>query len=205
VTTGDMLAMAQSPGFKPSRSAFFMPSGSGPCRFGQYNVAQRLVLDQAGLPEVPIYSPMQDVQLYEDLGLVGGDFPRRSWLGVIAFDLLTKCLHETRPSALDPQAAEELHGHHLERLREVLAGPESGLVPALRKIRGDFEGLARSRKQRPLVGIVGEIFVRSNRFSNERMAFQNPPRSKNVLRPINSSNPPERERSIQSEIASMGS
>ncbi|MDP3261221.1 MAG: acyl-CoA dehydratase activase-related protein, partial [Thermodesulfovibrionales bacterium] len=34
VTTGDMLKRVLSSDFKPAQSAFFMPSGSGPCRFG---------------------------------------------------------------------------------------------------------------------------------------------------------------------------
>ena len=48
VTTGDMLRRVLSSDFKPAESAFFMPSGSGPCRFGQYNVFHRMVLDDLG-------------------------------------------------------------------------------------------------------------------------------------------------------------
>jgi predicted nucleotide-binding protein (sugar kinase/HSP70/actin superfamily) len=54
-----MMKKALSTGFDPSRSAFFMPSGSGPCRFGQYNVFQKQVLDCAGL-DVPVFAPNQD-------------------------------------------------------------------------------------------------------------------------------------------------
>ena len=56
------------------KSAFFMPSGTGPCRFGQYNVFHRLVLDNAGYKDVPIFSPVQDTTFYSDLGIVGKDF-----------------------------------------------------------------------------------------------------------------------------------
>ena len=45
VTTGDMIKKIMEPGFDPDRSAFFMPSGAGPCRFGQYNVFHRLVIE----------------------------------------------------------------------------------------------------------------------------------------------------------------
>ncbi|MBA3071081.1 MAG: CoA protein activase, partial [Nitrospirae bacterium] len=95
VTTGDMLKKVLSSDFKPAESAFFMPSGSGPCRFGQYNVFHRMALDDLGYTHVPIFSPNQDIEFYRDLGIVGKDFALRSWQGIIAIELLTKCLHET--------------------------------------------------------------------------------------------------------------
>ena len=57
VTTGDMVKKIMEPGFDPDRSAFFMPSGAGPCRFGQYNVFNRLVIKDLGLDNVPVFSP----------------------------------------------------------------------------------------------------------------------------------------------------
>ena len=45
ITTGDMVKKTMSPEFDPERAVFFMPSGAGPCRFGQYNILQRMVLD----------------------------------------------------------------------------------------------------------------------------------------------------------------
>ena len=52
-----MLKKVLEPGFRPEKSAFFMPSGTGPCRFGQYNVFHRTVLDDLGYEDVPIFSP----------------------------------------------------------------------------------------------------------------------------------------------------
>ena len=70
VTTGDMLKKAFSPDFRRKDSAFFMPSGTGPCRFGQYNVLHKMILDEAGFNEVPIFSPNQDIDLYKDLSIL---------------------------------------------------------------------------------------------------------------------------------------
>jgi len=36
VTMGDFLRLIEQPGFVPSKTAFFMPTADGPCRFGQY-------------------------------------------------------------------------------------------------------------------------------------------------------------------------
>ena len=37
VTLGDFLRIAEQPGFDPEKTAFFMATGHGPCRFGQYS------------------------------------------------------------------------------------------------------------------------------------------------------------------------
>ena len=98
LTTGDMAKMVQRSDFNARKAAFFMPSGTGPCRFGQYHRFHRLVLDELGYPEVPIYAPDQSETFYQELGMVGGsDFTRLAWQGVVAVDLLEKKLRETRP------------------------------------------------------------------------------------------------------------
>ncbi len=166
ITTGDMVKICAKPGFDPGASAFFMPSGTGPCRFGQYNMLHRLVLDEIGFPDVPIYAPNQDEGLYRDLGMVGSSFVRSAWQGIVATDLLNKCLHESRPYEKEKGTAEALH----REFRGVICGAiEKGLPmePALRDMREAFEALPKNHTQRPLIGIVGEIYVRSNEFSNE--------------------------------------
>jgi len=66
LTTGDMIKATRRPGFDPDGSAFFMPSGKGPCRFGQYHRYHRQVLDNLGLNRVEVLSPMQDESLHAD-------------------------------------------------------------------------------------------------------------------------------------------
>jgi predicted CoA-substrate-specific enzyme activase len=167
VTTGDMLKKVFEPGFEPGRSAFFMPSGTGPCRFGQYNVFHRMVLDKLGLQEVPIFAPNQGAEFYRELGVVGGDFPLLAWRGIVAVELLQKCLHESRPYEVEPGAAEGLYRQYLQRICASVARQDGSLEGVLQEMARAFQCLPRRSEARPLIGIVGEIFVRSNRFSNE--------------------------------------
>ncbi|MBZ0157280.1 MAG: acyl-CoA dehydratase activase [Alphaproteobacteria bacterium] len=167
VTTGDMLKKVFSPDFDPGKSAFFMPSGSGPCRFGQYNVSHRLVLKKIGLEEVPIFAPNQDVEFYRDLGIAGSEFSMTAWKGIIAYELLTKCLHETRPYERNTGDAELLYQEYHERIGRALREGNGTMAPVLKRMREDFGSLSRREERRPLVGVIGEIFVRSHRFSNE--------------------------------------
>ena len=167
VTTGDMLRKALSPGFNPSRSAFFMPSGSGPCRFGQYNIFHKKVLESVGLPDVQVIAPNQDESLYDALETVRGDLALHAWKGIVAIDLLIKCLHESRPYERQKGSADELYQHHRQRLLNSISGRNGRLEDALKGVRRDFANLPLTRERRPLIGILGEIYVRNNRFANE--------------------------------------
>ncbi len=169
VTTGDMARKALEPGFDPMRSAFFMPSGTGPCRFGQYNVFQRLVLRDLDMEDLPVFSPTQDEHFYKHLGLAGKGYAMRVWEGVVCISLLRKCLLETRPYEKEKGAADLAYQQNLLMLRKALGARDGNIEEVLKKARSDFEHIPVQKEAKPLIGIVGEIFVRSNRFSNEHL------------------------------------
>ena len=56
ITTGDIVKKATSKDFDPDASAFLMATAYGPCRFGQYNKFYRMILDELGFHNVPIYT-----------------------------------------------------------------------------------------------------------------------------------------------------
>jgi predicted nucleotide-binding protein (sugar kinase/HSP70/actin superfamily) len=156
VTTGDMVKKIMEPGFDPDRSAFFMPSGSGPCRFGQYNVFNRLVIKELGLDNVPVF-PIR-MKTYKHLNNAKG-FAMRSWKGVSAISLLQKCLHETRPYEKEKNISDQTYAIHLQRAYNSIRGADGGIEAVLMKARVDFENIPAVKHKRPLIGIVGEIFV----------------------------------------------
>jgi predicted nucleotide-binding protein (sugar kinase/HSP70/actin superfamily) len=167
LTTGDLAKMVQRPDFHPDKSAFFMPSGDGPCRFGQYHRFHRLVLDELGYPQVPVYSPDQSETMYEEIGMVGGDFDRIVWRGVVSIDLLEKKLLETRPYERRQGETDKAYQFYLEKVNEILR-ERGDLTGLLREARNTMDDLAlRPNGEKPLVGIVGEIYTRANRFANE--------------------------------------
>ncbi|MBW1991204.1 MAG: CoA activase [Deltaproteobacteria bacterium] len=167
LTTGDLVKLVRRPDFNPDKSAFFMPAASGPCRFGQYHRYHRLVLDELGFPQVPVYSPDQDITMYNEVGMVGDDFDRIAWHGVVAIDLLEKKLRETRPYECIPGEAEKVYQFYLQKVYEALRD-RADLIRVLTEARQTFDEVAlNGRGDKPLVGVVGEIYVRSNRFSNE--------------------------------------
>lgn len=169
LTTGDMVKVVKREGFDPKRSAFFMPSGNGPCRFGQYNRYHRLILDELGFQDVPVYAPDQDGNFYRELNIVNGNFPRLGWWGIAGIDLLEKRLREVRPYEKNPGDAEKVYWEFVHKVCDAVTAkrfPEK----ELREAKEAFRRVpAHPVGGRPIIGVVGEIYVRSNRFSNENM------------------------------------
>ncbi|MCK5139096.1 MAG: CoA protein activase, partial [Thermodesulfovibrionia bacterium] len=169
LTTGDMVKKIQSNGIDPRRVAFFMPSGSGPCRFGQYNILHRFVLDRIGYPEIPIFSPNQDASLYEELGIIGDEFTRQAWKGIIATELLMKTLHESRPYEINRGEADYLYNGYLLEISKMVKNQNGAFNELLKEIPSAFAMIPKAHEKKPLIGIIGEIFVRHNAFSNENI------------------------------------
>jgi Uncharacterized protein conserved in bacteria len=168
LTTGDLIKLINRPDFDPDKAIFFMPDGSGPCRFGQYNRLQRKILRDLGLDRLPIYSPQQDIEFYDDLGIVGRDFTKIAWRGVVAVDILDKMYRAIRPYAVDKAKVDEVYKEGLSLIERTVE-ERGDLVLTLAKIREKFMKIERKEVELPKVGVVGEIYVRNNRFSNENL------------------------------------
>jgi predicted CoA-substrate-specific enzyme activase len=175
VTTGDMVKRCQQPGFDRDRYAFFMGGSGGPCRFGQYNSLQRLVLDELGFEDVPIYAPNQASSFYTDMGIVGRKFVHLTWRGIVAADVLDKALNETRPYETEPGATDSAYWDSLDDMCEVVraGGGLDDLVTALERSRDRFARVPIDRsREKPIIGLVGEFYVRASRFSNQNVIAQ---------------------------------
>ncbi|HUU09670.1 MAG TPA: acyl-CoA dehydratase activase [Phycisphaerae bacterium] len=169
ITTGDFLRQIHSPGFDPDRSAFFMPTAFGPCRFGQYNKFQRMVLDDLGLEDVPLVLLDQDKDFQGDVSNLGADFRKLAWSGIVFVDTLQKMLRETRPYETHKGECDQLYEQYLRRCEKVIEG-RGDLAVLAREARSTFEAIAVDRSRpRPRIGIVGEVFVRCNQFTNNFM------------------------------------
>ncbi|MFQ6103445.1 MAG: hypothetical protein ACE5OP_04050 [Candidatus Glassbacteria bacterium] len=174
VTFGDFLKVTRMKDFKAEKTAFFMPTAPGPCRFGQYAQFQRKVLNDLGYDDIMIVSPTSATG-YEELGMHAQEFIRTGWRGLVAADILRKMLLKTRPYELVRGETDRVMDECVGMVCEVISmsGIEHKerlalLVEVLTKCRDMFLGIeARYTKDRPLIGVVGEIFCRLNTFSND--------------------------------------
>ncbi len=179
VTVGNFLKVVNDPGFEPDKTAFFMPTASGPCRFGQYAPFMRQVLEQLGHDDAIVLSPTS-ANGYEGLGSLAGPMMRLGWWGLVGSDALRKMLHSYRPYETEAGAADRAYE---EALDIFCAAIEDRSVPVKKKIPKLAEALAAGRdrfraipvdfaKETMLIGVVGEIFCRLSTFSNEDLIRQ---------------------------------
>ena len=169
LTIGEMVKIVQSPSFDPTKTAFFMPASSGPCRFGQYSKWQRIILDELGYPDVPILSPNQCSNFYATIASYGKDFDRRAWFGICATEILQKLRREIKPYELIEGETKKVYQDCLSFIEEAV---ENGGIykykEIIKKIRNSFKEIKVDKKHlKPLIGIVGEIYVRSSGFAND--------------------------------------
>jgi predicted nucleotide-binding protein (sugar kinase/HSP70/actin superfamily) len=175
VTLGNFLKIVERPGFEAARTAFFMPTADGPCRFGQYAPYIRKVLRDIGLDEVPVFSPSSK-DGYGGMAEQKNELMRNALRALSASDALRKMLHRTRPYETHAGDTDKVFARAIKGVERVIERPGvptekrmQDLVAALTAARDEFRAVpADFTRKRPLVGVVGEIFCRLTPFTNDQ-------------------------------------
>ncbi len=150
-------------GLDPEDAEGFLASAFGPCRFGKYAVEQIRILRELGF-NFPIRTTVSN-NAYRDLNL-GPKFERLAWRGIVAMDYLERLLWHTRPYEKAAGATDKLFSEYAAKLVDCIRRREAFdhlLKDATIRFKASIDP---DKPRRPLVGINGEIFLRSNRFSN---------------------------------------
>ncbi len=176
ITSGDMLKVIRAKGFDPAKAAFFMPAASGPCRFGMYSCLHRLILKYAGAEDVPVIAPNQDSSFYRDftkgVGSSMGQFMKDAWVAVVGIDLLRKLILRVRPFAVSARSAQQVYDHSISQWIQAVEHRFglSQMRRLMESIARDFAGIKLDGAiPKPMIGIVGEIYVRSHPFANSNL------------------------------------
>jgi predicted CoA-substrate-specific enzyme activase len=164
VTLGDFLRFCYEDGTDLKNVEAVMAGAYGPCRFGKYALEQIKILKEVGF-DLPIRTTVSN-NAYRDTD-ISPRFARLAWKGCVAIDYLQRLLWRTRPYEKRRGSADELFDEYLGRIVGRVRKKES-FDDILRRATPDFKSLIDPElPRRPLVGINGEIFLRSNRFSNQ--------------------------------------
>jgi predicted nucleotide-binding protein (sugar kinase/HSP70/actin superfamily) len=143
-----------------------MAQGSGPCRFGQYYKLHRIILDDLGLSHIPLYAPNQGPSLFDDLGSMGMKFLLSAWDGICAIDGLEARTHHIRPYEKKRGTTEQIYNGIFKGICTLIE-KGNNILPLLKTAKEKFDVVElNSSVQKPKIGIVGEIYVRSQKFSN---------------------------------------
>ncbi len=166
-TTGSFVKKLQEPDTDPAKTSFFMPDHNGPCRFGQYNKFQRIIFDRLGYDKADIISPSNDGS-YEDItGSATTKFRTNVWKGFVVHDLFRKLLQERRPYELVKGSTNKVYNQAIENLVKCIENDGKNMKSMLRTSAEAFNDIPMTDgRRKPVVSIVGEIFMRDNNFCN---------------------------------------
>jgi predicted CoA-substrate-specific enzyme activase len=172
LTTGDLLRELEKPGVDPQKVAFFMPTAGGPCRFGQYQHLHHQILENLGYGDVPIYSPNSD-DSYGQFPETTKSFRRLAWRGFLIADYLRKFLLQTRPYEKQPGAADKIIRKYMAMAEKDIENGGENLPEILRDAFKAFNAIIDPGiPKKPVIGIIGEIYIRNNRFSNNNLVVR---------------------------------
>ncbi len=164
-TTGSFLKKLMEPGIDPTRVSFFMPDHNGPCRFGQYNRFQRVLFDRLGFSKAEIIAPSNDDSYESISGGHGSKFRLNAWKGFVAMDMIRKLKQERKPYELVPGSVDKMYKHALADLVRCMENGADDLTDILAGIAHGFTQIPLSNgKRKPVIAVVGEIFMRDNDF-----------------------------------------
>ena len=166
VTLGDFIRFYHENGGNTENFEGFNAGSYGPCRLGKYSIEQIRLLKDIGF-NLPIRTTVSN-NAYRDLNL-GPDFERVAWSGIVAIDCLEKMLWRTRPYEKETGAAETLFNKYTTMIADRIRRKEA-YGDIMRQATSEFRRLVDPEQpRRPLIGINGEIYLRSNKFSNRNL------------------------------------
>jgi predicted nucleotide-binding protein (sugar kinase/HSP70/actin superfamily) len=183
ITLGDILYYAQNEkerwggAFNPAQYVYFLPESDGPCRFGLYNKFQRIVLDSfPGMNRLNI-SSITTKDGYSLAGIIDRekvlDFKKVGYFSLVVADILDRFLWRIRPYEKEQGAADdfiEKAMHTLEDAHERFGAKKefNKILTILQEILLEGKGLIDpSIPPKPLIGIVGEIYLRMHVHANQ--------------------------------------
>lgn len=175
IVLGDYMKLVEDEGLDPSTTAFLLPTANGPCRFGQYWALLRRILDDQGYGDVAILA-FTSADGYAGVGDQARELIRTAWRAVIIQDILLKLLLMTRPYEINPGETDKVYMDSLDLMSEIVArqgvSHKDRMVDikgGLGRVKEAFKTIPVRKEDRPLIGVVGEIFCRLNTFANNEL------------------------------------
>lgn len=148
-------------------SVYLMPSTEGPCRFGQYNVLTEKLLHKREVRDVAVFSP-SSVDGYAGLST---SVTIAVWRGMIIGDIFEEIRANILAGAVDPQAGLKLLDKTFLEVYEAMTQGARPLHKALESAAKALNALEMKANYHdlPKVSLIGEIYVRHDPISRQRL------------------------------------
>ncbi len=148
-------------------TAYFMATAEGPCRFGQYHVFSKNVIEKHRIPDAAVLS-LTSTNSY---GGLGDRFTLAAWRALILGDLFEEMWSTILAGAVDREQG--LHILHQEH-QKISAVIDKGWTIISRQIKKSAAELARIPLRTPFheipkLSLIGEIYVRHDPISLQQL------------------------------------
>ena len=172
ITTGQMLEALESGEYDVNKTALIMSQTGGGCRATNYIGFIRKALKDAGFEQVPVIS-FNVVGMEKNPGFkLTLSLVEKLLKGIIYADLLQKMLYKNRPYEVNKGETQKLFDEWMEKAKKLAVKSKSKeFSQSIYQIVKDFEKIKLdTSKEKPKVGIVGEILIKYHPFGNNFVA-----------------------------------
>ena len=166
LTTGTLLNYVQNEKHNDEMLVYFMPTSSGPCRFGQYYIFMEDLIKRLGIPNVAPFSLTAENSY---LGL-GSDFRKKVWWSVVVSDVMEDIRSMLLANATDAREAIHIFDEEWDTiLAELEKADFSKLEAKLIQTAERFSQIPLKMPPEavPTISLIGEIFVRRDALSRQ--------------------------------------
>lgn len=163
ITSGNMLRILERE--NPEKTAFFMGTASGPCRFGQYCNLHRIILDNHGFEKVPIVTASSSDSYTSIPSLSSLSFQLDFLKGALISDILMRSLLRIRPYEVKPGETDFVHKTVLDNCIRAMEEGKS-LTHVIKNAAKQFNRIQTVDTVKPLLLYFGEIYVRNDPYAN---------------------------------------
>jgi predicted nucleotide-binding protein (sugar kinase/HSP70/actin superfamily) len=171
IVIGDIIKALRSGRYDPRKTTVLLSQTFGQCRASNYLPLTRKALAAAGFGEVPVVSlsaeetPPPSIFPIDRRTLV-----RRLALALIFSDALARIALATAPHEILAGSTMTLQQRYIAEIGRLAGEGDFGaLLELLREAVRDFNALPVDGGPVPIVGVLGEIFVKYNAFSNNNI------------------------------------
>ena len=168
LTTGTMLNYINNDKRPDETLVYFMPTGSGPCRFGQYAIYMQDLIRRLGITDVALLS-LSSENSYSGMGK---HFERHAWWAVVVSDVMEDIRSMLLANSVNPHTAINIYDEEWQKILLSLEKGEFKLLTArlaeCAKHLKTIE-LKRSPHAVPIITLTGEIFVRRDTLSRQSL------------------------------------
>ncbi len=115
---------------------------------------------------MPVLVLDQTKNYNQGLAALGRDFRLQTWRGFVLLDSMHKMLLERRPYEVNKGETAAVYQEWLDLLIKSVEKSSDGFDIFARRIRDAFAAVKIDKRPKPRIGIIGEIFARSNQYAN---------------------------------------